>query len=52
MQRHELGSLAKEISQLESETFEIADYADANDLFALNSCSTSSCSSTTSSTCA
>ncbi len=52
MSTHKLDSLTREISQLESETFEIADYADANDLFAISSCSTSSCSSTTSSTCA
>jgi thiazolylpeptide-type bacteriocin precursor len=52
MQTPQLDSLTREISQLESETFEIADYAEANDLFAVNACSTSSCSSTTSSTCA
>jgi len=46
-----IGSLAQEMSQLESETFEIADYTDANDLF-VSACSTSSTSSTTSSTCA
>jgi thiazolylpeptide-type bacteriocin precursor len=52
MQTPQLDFLTREIAQLESETFEIADYADANDLFAVNACSTSSCSSTTSSTCA
>jgi thiazolylpeptide-type bacteriocin precursor len=52
MNTHKLDALSQEISRLESETFEIADYSDANDLFALSSCSTSSCSSTTSSTCA
>ncbi len=43
-----LDGLAAEISRLESETFEIADYADANDLFLASS--TSSTSSTTSTT--
>ncbi|WP_157571166.1 thiazolylpeptide-type bacteriocin [Nocardioides insulae] len=46
-----LNSLAREMSELESETFEIADYTDADDLF-VSACSTSSTSSTTSSTCA
>jgi thiazolylpeptide-type bacteriocin precursor len=49
---HMIDSLVAELSQLESETFEIADYAETNDLFAIKSCSTSSTSSTTSSTCA
>lgn len=44
-------NLFREMSQLESETFEIADYTDADDLF-VSACSTSSTSSTTSSTCA
>jgi thiazolylpeptide-type bacteriocin precursor len=43
-----LESLAEEITQLESETFEIADYTEANELFAAAMCST--CSSTTSTT--
>lgn len=47
-----LSSLSAEISALESETFEIADYAETSELYAIKSCSTSSCSSTTSSTCA
>ena len=51
-QTNNLDPLAKEISRLESETFEIADCGDADDLFAVSACSTSSWSSTTSSTCA
>jgi hypothetical protein len=43
-----LGALAAEISSLESETFQIADYAETNDLFLAGNCST--CSSTTSTT--
>lgn len=42
-----LSTLTAEISSLESETFEVTDYAETNDLF-LNGCST--CSSTTSTT--
>jgi thiazolylpeptide-type bacteriocin precursor len=48
----DLARLSSEILQLESETFEVSDYAETNDLFAIKSCSTSSTSSTTSSTCA
>jgi thiazolylpeptide-type bacteriocin precursor len=43
----EIESLAVEIAQLEFETFEIADYAEANELFLAAS---STCSSTTSTT--
>ena len=46
MQTHKLDRLAKEISQLESETFEVSDYAETNDLFLASS----TCSSTTSTT--
>jgi hypothetical protein len=45
--KNELDRLATEILRLESETFEVSDYAEINDLF-LASCST--CSSTTSTT--
>ncbi len=45
--KNELDRLATEILRLESETFEVSDYAETNDLF-LASCST--CSSTTSTT--
>ena len=51
MSHNDLARLSSEILALESETFEIADYTDANDLF-VSACSTSSTSSTTSSTCA
>jgi len=43
----EIDSLAAEIAQLESETFEISDYTEANELFLASS---STCSSTTSTT--
>jgi thiazolylpeptide-type bacteriocin precursor len=45
-----LGALAAEISSLESETFEVADYAEANDLFMVGGPSACSCSATCSST--
>ncbi|MFD5028978.1 thiazolylpeptide-type bacteriocin [Streptomyces sp. NPDC058220] len=48
-----LASLADEIMELESETFEISDYSDASEvvLAGSTSCSsTSTCSSTTSTT--
>ncbi len=48
-----LGALAAEISSLESETFQIADYAETNDVFMVggpSACSTSSTCSTTSCT--
>ncbi|MEV0129620.1 thiazolylpeptide-type bacteriocin [Dactylosporangium sp. NPDC050688] len=49
----DLNALAKEILELESETFAISDYADASEAI-LASCSssgtTSTCSSTTSTT--
>ena len=47
MQNIEIDSLAAEIAQLESETFEISDYTEANDLFLASS---STCSTTTSTT--
>jgi thiazolylpeptide-type bacteriocin precursor len=53
MPTNELENLAQEILALESETFEIADYADASEaVLASCSCSatTSTCSSTTSTT--
>jgi thiazolylpeptide-type bacteriocin precursor len=45
-------SLALELQSLESETFEIQDYADAGEMLLLDACcsSTSTCSSTTSTT--
>ncbi len=43
---HELTRLASEILQLESDTFEVSDYAENNDLFLASS----TCSSTTSTT--
>jgi thiazolylpeptide-type bacteriocin precursor len=46
-----LATLARELQELESETFELHDYVQDVDML-INSCSTSSCSSTTSSTCA
>ncbi|PPK63732.1 thiazolylpeptide-type bacteriocin [Actinokineospora auranticolor] len=48
-----LASLADEILRLETETFEISDYADTNDVVlaaCTSSSSTSTCSSTTSTT--
>jgi hypothetical protein len=42
----DLTRLASEILQLESETFEVSDYAETNDLFLVSS----TCSSTTSTT--
>ena len=49
----EIESLVAEIAQLESETFEIADYAEANELFAAGQyCSTCSSTTSTTSTCA
>jgi thiazolylpeptide-type bacteriocin precursor len=49
----EIESLAVEIAQLEFETFEIADYAEANELFlAGQNCSTCSSTTSTTSTCA
>jgi thiazolylpeptide-type bacteriocin precursor len=49
----EIESLATEIAQLEFETFEIADYAEANELFlAGQNCSTCSSTTSTTSTCA
>lgn len=43
----ELSRLASEILQLESDTFEVSDYAENNDLFIVSS-TTSSTTSTTS----
>jgi hypothetical protein len=45
-QNNELDRLATEILRLESETFEVSDYAETNDLFLASS----TCSSTTSTT--
>lgn len=47
MPHNDLTKLATEILQLESETFEVSDYAENNDLFLASS---STCSSTTSTT--
>jgi thiazolylpeptide-type bacteriocin precursor len=47
MPSKDLTRLASEILQLESETFEVSDYAETNDLF-LASSTTSSTTSTTS----
>jgi thiazolylpeptide-type bacteriocin precursor len=49
MSSKDLTRLSSEILQLESETFEVSDYAETNDLFLVKACSTSSTSSTTSS---
>jgi hypothetical protein len=46
MPSNDLTRLASEILQLESETFEVSDYAETNDLFLASS----TCSSTTSTT--
>jgi hypothetical protein len=46
MPSKDLTRLASEILQLESETFEVSDYAETNDLFLASS----TCSSTTSTT--
>jgi thiazolylpeptide-type bacteriocin precursor len=45
-----LGTLAAEISTLELETFEIADYADTDEVFMVSGPSACSCSSTCSTT--
>jgi hypothetical protein len=42
----DLARLSSEILQLESETFEVSDYAETNDLYIISS----TCSSTTSTT--
>jgi thiazolylpeptide-type bacteriocin precursor len=47
MASKDLTRLASEILQLESETFEVSDYAETNDLFLISS-TTSSTTSTTS----
>jgi thiazolylpeptide-type bacteriocin precursor len=52
-EKTELATLAQEILELESETFEISDYSDAAEVVLAASCScssTSTCSSTTSTT--
>ncbi|WP_327070673.1 thiazolylpeptide-type bacteriocin [Kitasatospora sp. NBC_01302] len=52
-QKNSLASLAEEILNLESETFEISDYSDTSEVMlgSSTSCSsTSTCSSTTSTT--
>jgi hypothetical protein len=46
MSSKDLTRLSSEILQLESETFEVSDYAETNDLFLISS----TCSSTTSTT--
>jgi thiazolylpeptide-type bacteriocin precursor len=48
----DLATLIDELQALESETFEVRDYADSTDLLVFETCSSSSTSSTTSSTCA
>ncbi len=48
MAKHDLDTLAKEILELESETFELSDYSDATEIELASS--TSTCSSTTSTT--
>lgn len=47
MSSNDLTRLSSEILQLESETFEVSDYAETNDLFLMGS-TTSSTTSTTS----
>ncbi len=46
MSSKDLTRLSSEILQLESDTFEVSDYAETNDLFMISS----TCSSTTSTT--
>jgi hypothetical protein len=48
----DLATLVEQLQELESETFEVHDYAEDADLFIPNPCSSSSTSSTTSSCCA
>jgi hypothetical protein len=50
-QQHDLSRLSTEIAELESETFEIADYAADNDMFvAVPACSCLPCSTSACST--